>query len=102
MENVGHESLTRGAFMELLHEDVTEQIIGAAFEVYRILGYGFLEKVYERAMQVELQLRGLKAPIEEEVRVYFKEQEVGYFRSDIFVNDSVVVELKAAKTYNPE
>ena len=88
--------------MALLHEDVTEGIIGAAFEVYRILGYGFLEKVYQKAMQVELQLRGFKAPIEEEVRVLFKKVEVGYFKSDIFVNDCVVVELKAAKVYDPE
>jgi len=43
--------------MELLHKDITEQIIGAAFEVYRVLGYGFLEKVYQRAMQVELRSR---------------------------------------------
>jgi len=42
--------------MSLLHEEVTKEIIGAAFEVYRILGYGFLEKVYQRAMQVELGL----------------------------------------------
>lgn len=88
--------------MPLTHENVTEAIIGAAFEVYRILGYGFLEKVYQRAMQVELQLRGFKAPIEEEVRVLFKNVEVGFYKSDIFVNDCVVVELKAARTYNSE
>src|SRR5579872_5763357 len=88
--------------MALLHEDVTEQIIGAAYEVYRIRGYGFLEKVYQRAMQVELQLRGFKAPIEEEIRVFFKEQEVGFFRADVFVNDCVIVELKVCKAYNPE
>jgi GxxExxY protein len=45
--------------MELLHSEITEQIIGAAFEVYRVLGYGFLEKVYQ-PMVVELQPRGLK------------------------------------------
>jgi len=88
--------------MPLMHEDVTEGIIGAAFELYRILGYGFLGKVYQRAMQVGLQLRGFKAPIEEEVRVIFKNIEVGFYKSDIFVNDCVVVELKAAKTYNSE
>ena len=46
--------------MELLHKDITEKIIGAAFEVHGILGYGFLEMVYQKAMQVELQSRGLK------------------------------------------
>jgi len=49
---------------KLEHSEITEQIIGAAYEVYRVLGYGFLEKVYQRAMQVELKLRGLKAELE--------------------------------------
>jgi GxxExxY protein len=88
--------------MELLHKDVTEQTIGAAFEVYRELGYGFLEKVYQRAMQVELRLRGLKAEIEEKIQVIFKGNIVGDYQSDIFVSDAVIVELKVAKTYNPE
>lgn len=88
--------------MDLLHKDITEQIIGAAFEVYRILGYGFLEKVYQRAMQVELQLRGLKAEIENEIRVFYKGVDVCFCRADIFVNDCVMVELKVAKSYVPE
>jgi GxxExxY protein len=53
--------------MELEHGVITEQIIGAAFEVYSVLGYGFLEKVYQRAMQMELRLRGLKAEIEDKI-----------------------------------
>jgi GxxExxY protein len=86
--------------MPLLHADVTEQIIGAAFEVHRILGYGFLEKVYQRALQVELQLRGLKAEIEQKIKVYYKEQIVGDYAADMTVNDVVVVELKVAAQYN--
>ena len=50
--------------VELQHAEVTEKIIGAAFEVYRVLGYGFLESVYQKALQVELQRAGLKAEIE--------------------------------------
>jgi GxxExxY protein len=88
--------------MELLHKDITEQIIGAAFEVYRVLGYGFLEKVYQRAMKVELELRGQKASLEGDINVYFKDHIVGEYRSDLFVNDCVIVELKVAKAYNPE
>jgi len=88
--------------MELLHKDITEQIIGAAFEVYRVLGYGFLEKVYQRAMQVELGARGLKADIEAEIRIVYKGEEVGFYRSDLFVQDCVMVELKTAKSYNSE
>ncbi len=56
--------------MELLHKEITEQIIGAAFEVHRELGYGYLEKVYQRAMKVELELRGLLAAIESEITVF--------------------------------
>ena len=58
--------------MALEHEEITEQIIGAAFEVHSVLGYGFLEKVYQRAMQVELILRGLKAERAHWVKVMYK------------------------------
>jgi GxxExxY protein len=88
--------------MELLHKEITEQIIGAAFEVYRELGYGFLEKVYQRAMQVELRLRGLKAEIEQKIQVNFKGNVVGDYQADILVSDVVLVELKVAKIYNAE
>ena len=57
--------------MALEHGEIAEQIIGAAFEVYSILGYGFLEKVYQRAMQVELRSRGLKAEIEHKIKVWY-------------------------------
>ncbi|MBS0207263.1 MAG: GxxExxY protein [Planctomycetes bacterium] len=86
----------------LLQETVTKEIIGAAFEVHRVLGYGFLEKVYQRSMQVELQRRGLTAEIESEIRVLYKNVEVGFYKSDLFVNRAVIVELKAAKDYNSE
>jgi len=86
--------------MALLHEDITEQIIGAAFEVHRVLGYGFLEKVYQCAMQVELRLRGITAVIENEIRVIYKGDEAGYYKADLLVQQLVVVELKIAKAYN--
>jgi GxxExxY protein len=85
--------------MELLHKDITGEIIGAAFEVYKELGYGFLESVYQKAMKVELELRGLKAELESQIRVFYKGVNVGYFEADIFVNDCVMVELKVAKEY---
>ena len=88
--------------MELLHKDITEQIIGAAFEVHRVLGYGFLEKVYQRAMQVELRSRDLIVESESEIRVAYKGVEVGLYKADLFVNGCVIVELKVAKTYNSE
>ena len=71
--------------MALQHEKITEQIIGAAYEVYNVLGYGFLERVYQRAMQVELQLRGLEAERESGIRVIFKKHNVGDYFADLFV-----------------
>ncbi|HWF18334.1 MAG TPA: GxxExxY protein, partial [Verrucomicrobiae bacterium] len=88
--------------IELEHREITEKIIGAAFEVYRVLGYGFLESVYQKAMQVELLRVGLKCELEHPITVQYKGAIVGYFQADLFVNDAVMVELKTAKNYNPE
>jgi len=88
--------------MALEHEEITREIIGAAFEVHRILGYGFLEKVYQKSMGVELEARGLKTKLEDEIHVKYKGVEVGFYKSDLFVNDCVIVEIKAAKEYNSE
>ena len=85
--------------MALLHGDVTEQIIGAAFEVYGTLGHGFLESVYQKAMQVELIKRGLICKLEEPIGVKYKGIDVGKFEADLLVNDCVIVELKVAKEY---
>ncbi len=85
--------------MELLHKEITEQIIGAAFEVHRVLGFGFLEKVYQRAMQVELELRGFVAEIESKIKVHYKATIVGDYQADLFVDQCVIVELKVAKEY---
>src|SRR5262249_37839911 len=88
--------------MELEHKEITEQIIGAAFEVYRVLGYGFLEKVYQRAMKVELEIRGLRAETERPIKVIYKEAMVGDYQADLFVAEKVMVELKVSKVYNSE
>jgi GxxExxY protein len=88
--------------MDLEHKDITERIIGAAFEVHRELGYGFLEKVYQNAMVVELGIRGLHADPEEPIAVQYKGQKVGSYEADLLVEHSVLVELKIAKNYCPE
>ena len=82
----------------LEHQEITEQIIGAAFEVHRILGYGFLERVYQRAMYVELELRGLNAVLESDIQVRYKDRVVGDYRTDLLVNGCVLVELKVGPT----
>ncbi len=86
----------------LKHGAITDAVIGAAFEVHNVLGYGFLEKVYQRAMQVELQRRGPAAEIEFPVKVRYKGEQVGDFFADLLVAGCVVVELKVAKVYNPK
>ncbi|MGA2242321.1 MAG: GxxExxY protein [Verrucomicrobiota bacterium] len=80
-------------------QPVTQQIIGAAFEVHNILGYGFLERVYQRAMQLELQSRGVKVELEPKIQVQFKGVIVGDYAADLLVEDKIVVELKTDPAY---
>ncbi|NIR51270.1 GxxExxY protein, partial [candidate division KSB1 bacterium] len=88
--------------MRLEYEDITDAIIGSAFEVYNILGYGFLEKVYQKALQVELLRRRHSAEIEHPIKVKFKGVIVGEYEADLLVDEKVLVELKVAKEYNPK
>ncbi len=88
------------ATAELEYAQLTHEIIGAAFEVHKQLGHGFLEKVYQRALQVELQQRGMECKLEEKVQVQYKGVIVGDFSADLLVEDVVVVELKVATSYN--
>jgi len=83
----------------LPHAEITEAVIGAAFEVHRALGYGFLEAVYRNAMAVELKERGFRAATESRMEVRYKGELVGTYIADILVNDTVIVELKVAEEY---
>ena len=83
--------------MALEHEALTEPIIGAAIEVHRRLGPGFLESVYEKALIIELKKRDLAVRDQMEVMVAYDGEEVGRHRLDLFVEDTIVVELKAIK-----
>ena len=82
-------------------EPVTRELIGAAFEVHNVLGYGFLERVYQRAMQVELTLRKVKVELEPKLQVHFKGGIIGDYAADLLVEDRIVVELKADPEYQP-
>jgi GxxExxY protein len=84
------------------HSDLTEQIIGAFYAVYSTLGYGFLEDVYLKAMEIELKKRGLTPGMEQPIDVYYAEQLIGKYYADIVVNDLVILELKAVKTLAAE
>jgi GxxExxY protein len=78
-------------------DQLTYAINGAVFEVNRILGPGFLEKVYENALLFELKQNGIKAQAQAPIRVTYKEAIVGDYIADILVDDRVIVELKTVE-----
>jgi GxxExxY protein len=80
--------------MKILHEDTT----GTFYKVYNELGYGFLEKVYENALYLELTAMGLYCEKQKPIKVHYNGEIVGAYFSDIIVNNAVILELKAAET----
>jgi GxxExxY protein len=86
--------------VHLVHRETTEKIIGAAFEVHQQLGYGFLERVYQRELQVELLRRGATAELEKRIQVLYKAVLVGEYEADIVVDGCVIVEIKVAPEYD--
>ena len=81
---------------KLVHSDVTHEIIGAFYDVYNELGYGFLETVYTNALSIALTHRGILHERETRFAVYFREAVVGDYRADFIVAKEVVVEVKVA------
>lgn len=81
-----------------LYSDLTDQIIKAYYCVYNELGYGFLEKVYENALMIELVQMGFTVEQQKKVDVYYKDNNVGYYLSDLIVDAKVIVEVKAAES----
>jgi GxxExxY protein len=84
------------------HEEITRKIIGAFYTVYNTLGYGFLEKVYENALVIELQKSGLQVAVQYPVNVYYDGQVVGEYFADLLVDERIIVELKAVRRLAPE
>ena len=82
--------------------DLTEGVIGSAFEVANVLGSGFLEKVYERALIRELSLRGLSAKAQVSFPVCYKDQYVGEYAADLVVEEKLIVELKCVEHFANE
>ena len=81
---------------ELLHKDVTDRILSAFYKVYNALGGGFLEKVYENAMAIELRKVGFNVEQQKAIKVYYDAALVGDFYTDLVVDEKVILELKAA------
>ena len=88
--------------MTAKHKALTQQIIGAFYTVYNSLGYGFLEKVYENALAIELRALGLKVEQQARIAVYYAGEVVGEYYADLLINDTVILELKATRTIAPE
>lgn len=85
-----------------IHDDITESIIGCAFEVINELGSGFLESVYENAMVLALSESGLNVQSQVPIPVTFRGKRVGDFYADLLVDGRVIVELKAVRAIVPE
>ncbi len=87
---------------EYKHEALTSVIIGCFYDVYNELGYGFLEKVYENALMLELRSEGFVVEKQKQIDVFFKGEKVGEYFADLVVDDSVIIELKAAEYLRKE
>ena len=79
----------------LIFKDLTYKIIGAALEVYKILGYGFIEDVYEKALLKEFELRGIPARCNSPIELKYKGDTIPGYLPNILVDDKVLVELQA-------
>lgn len=91
MDNKIHEELYKD-------KELTSTIIGCAYKVYKNLGFGFLESVYEKALIIEMTKAGLKSESQKAIDVYYDDQIVGHFIADLFVEGKIIVELKSVAT----
>lgn len=87
--------------LQLKYGALTEKIIGVFFDVYNELGHGFLESVYEESMALALQDAGLNLKRQLALPVWFRKQKVGDFRADLLVEDTVLLELKCVRVFEP-
>ncbi len=88
--------------MELLFKQLTGTAIKAYYKVFNTLGYGFLEKVYENAMGIELSRAGLNIKKQFPVTVYYEGIEIGYYIADLIIENSFIIEIKAMESLREE
>lgn len=79
----------------MVYEALTRRIIGCAMQVHRTLGNGFQEVIYQRALSIEFELDNLRFAREQEMSIFYRDQAIGSRRVDFFVEDSIMVEIKA-------
>jgi len=82
----------------MIHKELTDTIIKCFYKVYNALGYGFLEKVYENALKIELEKDGLKVTQQKPIKVFYENNIVGEYFTDLCVENTVIIELKVAET----
>ena len=80
------------------HKEITEQIIKLFYQVYNELGFGFLEKVYQNALFIELVANGFEVEPQKQIKVHYKGRQIGEYYADIIVNGLVILELKATES----
>jgi GxxExxY protein len=83
------------------HQELTQVILGAFYEVYNELGHGFLESVYQEAMLIVLRQKGTAVESRSPLPVWFRGEKIGDFRADVIVGNAVIVELKAGRDLEP-
>jgi GxxExxY protein len=81
----------------MLHEELTEQIIKAFYRVYNTLGFGFLEKVYENALVLDLRKNNFLVEQQKPIIVFYEDEPVGEYFADLLVNKTVIIELKVCE-----
>ena len=87
---------------KLICEDETYAIRGAVFEVYKTLGDGYLEEVYQNALEEELKLRGVPFEAKKELHIFYKGRDCGLYEPDFICFDKIIVELKAVEALHPK
>jgi len=89
--------LHKFSMTNFLHKKLSDSILKIYYEVYNNLGYGFLEKVYQNAMYLELKNQGYNVEPQKQIKVYYKEMVVGEYYADLLIDDTIILELKACE-----
>jgi len=84
------------------HDDLTYTIIGFAYKVHNVLGFGFLESVYENALRIELEKAGVAVMQQEKLKVWYENHVVGDYVPDLWIADRLIIEVKAVLTLSKE
>ena len=87
---------------KLIYEKETYALRGAIFEVYKTLGDGYLEEVYQNALEEELKLRGVPFVAKKQLHIMYKGRDCGLYEPDFICSDKIIVELKAVETLHPK